>query len=87
LLGKNLFGKKRRGRLLNDMLKQVKNGDILLREKLIADYQPFIIKTVSQFMGKYIEIENSEEFSIGLIAFNEAIDCFDESKNPIFLDI
>lgn len=69
MLGKNLFGKKRRGRLLNDMLKQVKNGDILLREKLIADYQPFIIKTVSQFMGKYIEIENSEEFSIGLIAF------------------
>ena len=87
MLGKNLFGKKRRGRLLNDMLKQVKNGDILLREKLIADYQPFIIKTVSQFMGKYIEIENSEEFSIGLITFNEAIDCFDESKNPIFLDI
>lgn len=56
-----------------------------LREKFIKDYNPFIIKVVSKNMGSYVDLENSEEYSVGLLAFNEAIDCFDDSKNSGFL--
>lgn len=64
---------------------KIKKGDNQLKEKFIKDYTPFILKRVSQTTRKFIEIENSEEFSIGLMAFNEAIDCYDESKNRKFL--
>lgn len=50
------------------------------REKLIADYTPFIKKQLSSFLHKYIDDRNSDELSIGLIAFNEAIDCFNCDK-------
>nr|WP_244262585.1 RNA polymerase sigma factor SigI [Thermoanaerobacter siderophilus] len=50
------------------------------REKLIEEYTPFIIKQLSLFTNKYIDEKNSDELSIGLIAFNEAIDSFDDTK-------
>ncbi len=50
------------------------------RNQLIQDYIPFIIKTVANQLNRYIETENSDEFSIGLIAFNEAIDKYDFAK-------
>lgn len=68
-----------------DILHQIKNGDKLLRNQFISDYKPFIIKSVSQILNnKYIEIENSEEYSIGLIAFNEAIDKYKDDKKCAF---
>lgn len=70
---------------LEDTIKNIKAGDTLLREKMIDDYKPFIIKVVSKVTGRYVDLENSEEFSIGLIAFNEAIDCYDRSKNAGFI--
>lgn len=69
---------------VNNVIKRIRSGDKLLRDKFINDYKPFIIKTISKTLGKFIEVENSEEFSIGLIAFNESIDCFDEEKNRSF---
>lgn len=65
---------------LTKRLEKIKNGDEQEREKLIEAYIPFIIKTVSNKTNKYIESENSEEFSIGMEAFNEAIDKYDVSK-------
>lgn len=50
------------------------------RNNLIQDYIPFIIRVVSNQLNRYIETENSDEFSIGLIAFNEAIDKYDATK-------
>lgn len=79
--GKPIFGNPRRPSLLSD-LRQAKRGDALLRKQLLQDYQPFILKTVSRVTGKYIETENSEEFSVGLMAFNEAIDCFGTHPTP-----
>lgn len=46
----------------------------------IQEYIPFVLKTVSNVLNKYVETENSEEFIIGLEAFNEAIDKYDESR-------
>jgi len=56
------------------------SGDILARNELIQDYIPFIIRAVAKQLNKYIETENSDEFSIGMIAFNEAIDKYDFAK-------
>ncbi|HBY21358.1 MAG: hypothetical protein A2Y24_03925 [Clostridiales bacterium GWE2_32_10] len=50
------------------------------RNELINSYVPFIIKNVSKTTGKYISCENSDEFIVGLEAFNEAIDKYDRSK-------
>lgn len=36
-------------------------------------------------MGRYIDSETSEEYSVGLMAFNEAIDKFDSDKNGNFI--
>nr|WP_232195864.1 RNA polymerase sigma factor SigI [Thermoanaerobacter sp. X514] len=52
------------------------------REKLIQEYTPFVIKQLSLFTNRYIDERNSNELSIGLIAFNEAIDSFDNTKGP-----
>lgn len=65
---------------VEERLAAIKDGDLEERNRLIGDYIPFIIKTVSNQLNRYIETENCDEFSIGLIAFNEAIDKFDSSK-------
>ncbi len=67
-------------------VREIKAGNKLLRDEFINDYKPFIIKTVSNITGKYVDTENSDEFSIALSAFNEAIDSFNESKNTMFLN-
>lgn len=65
-------------------LYRIKMGDKLEREKIIEEYIPFIIKTVSSVTNRYIESENSEEYSVGLEAFNEAINKY-ESKSGNFI--
>lgn len=55
------------------------------RSELIEEYFSFIIHTVSQSTGRYVEIENSEELSVGLMAFNEAIDRYEDGKGATFL--
>ena len=48
---------------------------------LISEYIPFIKSSVYQTMGKHISKE-SDEMSIGLLAFNEAIKSYDANKGP-----
>lgn len=82
----HIFNKERRkSELLGEIIKIIKAGDKDAREKLIKDYTPFIIKVIAKTTGKHVELENSEEFSIGLLAFNEAIDSFDSDKYSGFL--
>lgn len=72
---------------ITKIITQIQNGDPELQNQFIGDYNPFIIKTVSKILGaKFIEIENCDEYSIGLIAFNEAVKCYDQSKNRNFFD-
>lgn len=47
---------------------------------LIEDYQPFILNTISNLKNEYIQVENNEEFSIGLMAFTEAMQRYDQNK-------
>ncbi|MCX7747294.1 MAG: RNA polymerase sigma-I factor [Clostridia bacterium] len=66
-------------------LEKIKKGERHLKEQFIHEYTPFILKVVSQALGKYID-EQNEEYSIGLSAFNEAIDRFDINRNDNFFN-
>lgn len=71
---------------INRIVLDIQNGDKKSREILINYYKPFIIKCVSVTLGKFCDVENSEEYSVGLIAFDEAIDKFNEDKYGKFLN-
>lgn len=70
--------------LLNIILK-IKNGDLLARNKMVEEYKPFIFKTVHSLCHCPLEWGRSDELSIGMIAFNSAIDSFDPDKHVSFL--
>jgi len=55
------------------------------KSELIKTHFPFIVHTISQVTGKYVEIENSEELSIGLLAFDEAITKYNPDRGAAFL--
>ncbi|AQS05578.1 RNA polymerase sigma-I factor [Clostridium beijerinckii] len=65
-------------------IERIRNGDVKLKDKLIKDYLPFIGKSVSKVSKKYEDIRYSDIFSIGMIAFNEALDNYDENKGKNF---
>lgn len=68
----------------NDTLKKIKGGDKGLRNEFISNYIPFILKITSKTVGKFIDVKNSDEYSVALSAFNESIDSYDFCKNYNF---
>lgn len=63
----------------------IRQGDEKLREQFIAEYYPYIAKVTSRFSKRYIDPERDDEFSVALLAFNEAIDGFDSAMGRSFL--
>ncbi|KNY30342.1 RNA polymerase sigma-I factor [Pseudobacteroides cellulosolvens] len=66
------------------IVEKIKSGDTDLKEEFIKDNILYITKLVSNIVGAYVDNKNSEEFSIGLLAFNEAIDNYDYKRNGDF---
>lgn len=79
-----LFDKIFRKDDLETKIIKVQKGNMDLREELLKEYEPFILKNISKVCKRYIT-NSDEEFSIGLSAFNEAIDNFDKGSNSSFL--
>ena len=52
----------------------------MLRNKFIDDFKPFILKCVYQMVGQKDDLEQCDEYSIALIAFNEAIEAYDLNR-------
>ena len=52
------------------------------RSIFIENHLPFIIKTITKITNRYVSIENDDELSIGLLAFNEAIDRYSDERGP-----
>jgi len=69
----------------NLLLARAQGGDDEAREVLIKRFTPFILSVASQKSGRYIRLGHDDEASIGLIAFNEAIDTFDDGRGVSFL--
>lgn len=63
---------------IEDVLLQIKNGNAAERERLIQQCRPFIIRSVCHVCKRQIGWHD-DEASIGIIAFNEAIDRY----NPV----
>ncbi|SHM96369.1 RNA polymerase sigma-I factor [Gracilibacillus kekensis] len=64
---------------------EIQKGNEALREQLIRYYQPYILNVVGQ-VCKQFKTWNDDEASIGLIAFNRAIDTYKPSKGRTFLN-
>lgn len=65
---------------LEDQIHLIQSGDRQVREKIIQDYFPFVIDTLSDLLNRFIEVENDPYLSTGLQAFNDALDKYDSSK-------
>lgn len=50
------------------------------RNALIQEHFGFIIKTVSELTGRYVEVGNDDALSVALMAFDEAISRYDEDR-------
>lgn len=61
------------------------HGNDLVREQLIRHYKPYIINTVGHICKRYVNWSD-EEASIGLLAFNKAIDSYQPDKGRTFLN-
>lgn len=79
-----LFMTKKRKTTLEESVALIQQGENSLRNEIIDSYKPFIAKTVSAVCKRYIH-ETDDEFSIGLIAFNEAIDKYSPEKGSSLL--
>jgi RNA polymerase sigma factor len=70
---------------LYSLLQLAKAGNEEARNDLIRTYIPFILRAASQVTGRYIDRERDDEYSIALLAMNEAIDSFDGARKTAFL--
>ncbi|MGG3469921.1 RNA polymerase sigma factor SigI [Neobacillus pocheonensis] len=79
-----LFMTKKKKRTLEETVILIQQGDKTLINEIIEAYKPFIAKTVSSVCRRYI-YETDDEFSIGLIAFNEAIEKYSPDRGSSLL--
>lgn len=79
-----LFLTKKKEKSLEEKVQHIQQGDQLLQNELIQAYKPFIAKSVSSVCKRYIN-EADDEFSIGLIAFDEAIQKYNTAKGSSML--
>ncbi|HHX50453.1 MAG TPA: RNA polymerase sigma-I factor [Clostridia bacterium] len=68
----------------DQLLIRAQSGDVQVREDLLNRFSPFVLKTCSQVSGRYISRED-DEFSLSLLAFNQAIDQYDRTRGSSFL--
>lgn len=83
MLGFSFIGSQRE-KTLEETVYQIQQGDKQLLDEVINTYKPFIASKVSSVCKRYID-EMDDEFSIGLVAFNEAIQKFDFNKGSSLL--
>jgi len=55
-------------------------SDLNQLNDLIADYKPYIAKTVKEHVGHYVSYGEDDELSIGMLAFTEAVKSYDPTK-------
>ncbi|EGL82689.1 RNA polymerase, sigma 28 subunit, SigI [Caldalkalibacillus thermarum TA2.A1] len=68
---------------IEELVKQAK-VNIEMRNELISQYTPFMIKVTSKVCKQYID-RSRDEFSIAMEAFNEAIETYDADQGSHFL--
>ncbi|OZM55983.1 RNA polymerase sigma-I factor [Lottiidibacillus patelloidae] len=69
---------------VENKIKEIQKGNEDLRNDFIQQYRPFIKKVASKVCKRYIN-DSMDEYSIGLLAFNEAIDQYTDDQGAKFL--
>ena len=67
---------------INKKVLEAKNNEVVFAE-MINENHSFIMSCAYQTIGRYVS-ESDDAYSIALIAFNEAVNSFDESKGNFF---
>lgn len=70
---------------LQETLFQIQQGNDVERERLINHYRPYIVNVVGNICKRYITWSD-DEASVGLIAFNRALETFEQDKGRSFLN-
>jgi len=63
---------------------RIQQGDVKLRNQFITDYQPLVAKITSRFCKRYIDPSQDDEYSVALMAFNEAINQYSKDVGVTF---
>lgn len=61
---------------INLLIKQAQRGDDNARESIIAVHQIFVKQVVAKNIRVYEDIDARDEYAVGLIALNEAVDSY-----------
>lgn len=69
---------------IEKLVLKARSGDERIRHDLLEQYKPFVKKVVSKACKRYIS-ESMDEYSVGLLALNEAIDQFNIEQGGKFL--
>ncbi|OEH92278.1 RNA polymerase sigma-I factor [Bacillus solimangrovi] len=69
---------------VEELVFEAQKGNDEIRNDLLEKYQPFIKKVISKVCQRYIS-ESMDEYSVGLLAFNEAIDQYQANQGSKFL--
>jgi RNA polymerase sigma factor len=67
------------------LVDKIQNGEQELRNELIRQYHPYILKTTSRFYRRYIDPQQDDAYSVALAAFNEAITGYSPEGGRMFL--
>lgn len=70
---------------LHSWVELAQRGDDEARENVLRSYRPFILRVASTTAKRYIHPQDDDEFSVALLAMNEAIDRFEPGRNASFL--
>jgi len=63
---------------------QVQQGQDDLKEELVRQYLPFILKVTSQSCRRFVRLGEDDEVSIALMAFDEALNKYDCTQKTSF---
>lgn len=69
---------------IEKLVLKAQSGDERIRHDLLEQYKPFVKKAVSKACKRYIS-ESMDEYSVGLLALNEAIDQYNSEQGGKFL--
>lgn len=84
MLKRLMMTREHKNNSVEDVIAQIQAGDEEERNKFIEQYIPFIRKTTSKVCKRYLTMDD-DEYSIALMAFNEAIHQYSPEKGNSFL--
>lgn len=67
-----------------DEIMDIQKGNEVLRNQFIEKYSNYIVSMASRVKGNYVQIENDEEYSVALNAFNRAVDLYNPDRGASF---